>query len=221
MKFLPFSSIERLTDAATGLLVESLQSQRTPSSATMLSGGKTPLEAYRRVAASGVVASSCARVLFSDERMTPENSPDSNYGNALPMLDALGLDANRVMRVRTLLTLEAAAEDYDRQLRALLDAHGVLSLGLLGLGADGHTASLFSDADLERAEGRYAIAVPKAGGLDRVSVTPSLLARFERIVFLVAGPDKTDILNLMSSHPEAVVAAKAVAAAPHVEIWTA
>jgi 6-phosphogluconolactonase/glucosamine-6-phosphate isomerase/deaminase len=118
------------------------------------------------------------------------DSPESNYLKARPLLDALRLPPQRLLRVRTELPLEDAAADYDRSLSALLAAVGSIGFGLLGLGA-GHTASLFSGADLERAREGPAIAVQRPDGLSAVSVTPELLAHVAEPLFVVAGIKST------------------------------
>ncbi|TLY93999.1 MAG: hypothetical protein E6K44_03645, partial [Gammaproteobacteria bacterium] len=120
------------------------------ASAIMLSGGTTPLPAYRELA-RGPLPHDRLHVLFSDERYVPSDADASNYHQARALLEALALPASAVARVRTELPIEEAASDYERQLAALLNAGVPLGLGLLGLGADGHTASLFGTADLERA----------------------------------------------------------------------
>src|SRR5262249_39594211 len=164
----------------------------SPSAAAlMLSGGNTPLPAYRALGARRDLAHGDGfRVLFSDDRYVPADSPASNYHQTQPLLAALALPPGAVLRVRTELPLEAAARDYEDQLAALLRSGAGIGLGLLGLGADGHTASLFSAADLERARGRLALAVHRPDGMSAVSVTPELLARLAEPVFVVAGADK-------------------------------
>ena len=67
------------------------------------------------------------------------------------MVRVLGLDDSRVMRVRTELPLEAAADHYHEELAAYLESRGQITLGILGLGADGHLASLFDERDLRSA----------------------------------------------------------------------
>ena len=91
---------------------------------------------------------------------------------------------------------------------------------LLGLGADGHTASLFRAADLERARGRLALAVHRPDGRDAVTVTPAVLERVSEIVFVVAGADKRPALEALLAGRETSVAWQAVCRCGHVEVWT-
>ena len=128
------------------------------ASAVMLAGGSTPLPAYRALGARPPTHDDRLHLLYSDERYVPAEAAASNYHQIRPLTDVLGLPDESLLRVRTELPLAQAAADYERRLSALLSSGLHIGLGLLGLGADGHTASLFSAGDLERARGRFAIA---------------------------------------------------------------
>jgi 6-phosphogluconolactonase len=190
-----------------------------PGAALMLSGGTTPLPAYRALARPGLPQAAGLRILFSDERYVPADSPASNYHQTQPLIAALGLPSAAVLRVRTELPLEDAARDYGAELAALLRAGGRIGLGLLGLGADGHTASLFGAADLERARGHLALAVQRPDGMAAVSVSPELLAQVAEPVFLVAGADKRDAVRRLLAGDPALTAWRAVAGCARVELW--
>lgn len=190
------------------------------ATAVMLSGGSTPLPAYRALGARpGLAPAAGLRMLFSDDRYVPADSPASNYHQAQPLLAALALPSGAVLRVRTELPLEEAARDYEGQLAALLQSGVRIGLGLLGLGADGHTASLFGAGDLERARGRLALAVHRPDGMSAVSVTPELLARLAEPVFVVAGADKQEAVRRLLAQDPALTAWRAVAGCGRVEVW--
>jgi 6-phosphogluconolactonase len=189
--------------------------------AVMLSGGHTPLPAYRALASRPVPHDEQLHVLFSDERYVPSDSEASNYHQSRPLLDALALTPARLLRVRTELPLEAAAADYERALIKLLDAGIPISLGLLGLGADGHTASLFSADDLARARGRLAIAVHRPDGMSAVSATPQLLAKVEELLFVVAGADKQSAVQALEAGDPHLTAWLAVKERAALELWVA
>lgn len=216
-----FSSPAQLSEAAADLILNHVKAAEERPSAIMLAGGNTPRETYARVAAAGIKAPPTLRILFSDERMVPHDHPQSNGALAAPMLDALAVPAQNVLRVNTALPLDQAAAQYERDLAALLDRPVPIALGLLGLGADGHTASLFAPGDLDRAAGRLAIPVPRDDGPNRVSVTPLLLENVEQILFLVVGDEKATIADRFATDPSSTVAGRAVAAAPRVSRWTA
>ena len=189
------------------------------AAALMLSGGTTPLPAYRALARPGLPHAAELRILFSDDRYVPADSPASNYLKAQPLLSALALSSAAVLRVRTELPLEEAARDYETRLAAHLRAGGRIGLGLLGLGADGHTASLFGSADLERARGRLALAVQRPDGMSAVSVSPELLAQVAEPVFVVAGADKRNAVDRLLAQDPELTAWRAVAGCSRVELW--
>ena len=185
----------------------------------MLSGGHTPMPAYRELARRRPAAAQPFSVLFSDERHVPADSESSNYHQSLPLVEALALPEPAVLRVRTELPLEEAARDYERRLQTLLEAGTRIGLGLLGLGADGHTASLFGPDDLERARSRLAIPVQRPDGMAAVSVTPQLLARIETVLFVIAGGGKYDAIRALLAGDPALTAVQAVRDCPRVEVW--
>ncbi|HTL92239.1 MAG TPA: 6-phosphogluconolactonase, partial [Steroidobacteraceae bacterium] len=98
-------------------------------SAIMLSGGTTPLPAYRALGARALAHDEGLHIFFSDERYVPSDSEASNYFRSRPLLDALGLPPEKLLRVRTELPLEQAAEDYARALGAMLGSGVPVSLG--------------------------------------------------------------------------------------------
>ncbi|MGH8220654.1 MAG: 6-phosphogluconolactonase [Steroidobacteraceae bacterium] len=188
--------------------------------AVMLSGGSTPMPAYRAVAARAVVPAPQLYVFFSDDRYVPSTSEASNYHQSQALLDALALPAEQVLRVRTELPLDAAADDYERRLAELAGRGVRCRLGLLGLGADGHTASLFDTRDLTRAAGHRALPVHRPDGRDAVSVSPAVLADVAQLVFVVAGAQKRSALAALLARDPALTASRAVATRAAIEVWT-
>jgi 6-phosphogluconolactonase len=205
--------VERLERAISG--------PAAASTAVMISGGRTPLPAYREVAARKPRPAEGLHLFFSDDRYVPVTSESSNYFQSRQLVDALGLPDSQVLRVRTELPLEKAADDYDQQLTRMLDLGVTITLGLLGLGADGHTASLFKPTHLEQARGKRAIAVQRPDGLQGVSVTPELLAQVAEPLFLVTGADKHAIVEEFLKSDSRLIARQAIAGCPKAEIWVA
>jgi len=216
-----FESAEELETQATALLATHLQWPSPEPYGVMLAGGKTPLPVYRRLTEHPVSVSPSVYVFHGDERMTPVESPESNYGNTAPMIHALGIPPERVLRVHTDLSPARAAARFDRDLAQFLKGGGRIGLGLLGLGQDGHTASLFRQEDTERGKGHWAMAVTRRGGLDRVTVTRDLLLKIGLIVFLVTGREKTDTVEAFLRAPLDFPAGRAVVDACNVEVWVA
>ncbi|MCX5770934.1 MAG: 6-phosphogluconolactonase [Candidatus Hydrogenedentes bacterium] len=225
MKVTRFTSFDSLSVAAAALLMRHLQEESNKPVGIMLSGGKTPIAAYRTVQRAGIRASDSVYIVFSDERMTAADSRESNFGNASGMIASLKIPEQRVLRVHTELKLDAAAEQYDRDLAGFFKRGGRIPLGLLGLGADGHTASMFTMEDVQapghKGELKYARAVHRFNGYDRVTVTSHVLARIERAVFLVSGPEKQAVVARLLQSPETLPAGAAVSKTPHVELWMA
>jgi len=214
-----FVSRTELDAALVERLARAIASGDGAATAIMLSGGKTPLPAYSELAARGPRHNDRLHILFSDDRYVPSTSDDSNYHQSCELLNALALPEDSLLRVRTELSLEAAALDYERRLAKLLKEGVAIKLGLLGLGPDGHTASLFDSTHLEQARGHLAIAVQRPDGLAGISVTPEFLQHVEKLVFVVAGGGKHDaILSLMNGDPK-LIAWQAVQGARDVELW--
>jgi 6-phosphogluconolactonase len=189
------------------------------SEVIMLSGGHTPLPAYREVARRRPPHGDGLTLVYSDDRYVPADSEASNYHATRPLLDALELPENRVLRIRTELPLAEAARDYEQRLRTLLDSGARIGLALLGLGADGHTASLFRPEQLQQSRGRLAIAVQRPDGMQGISVTPEFLAQVAEPVFAVAGGGKHDAIAAFIRQDSELIALRAVAACPRAELW--
>ena len=214
-----FPEAKHLESAVTALLADELRRAPDAPSALMLAGGRTPLAAYAQLAAAPLAISGRWHALYSDDRHVPTSDPRSNAGVVSPLLHRAGLPAARILQVDGTRPLDVAAADYHEALAAFLAAGGRVPLGLLGLGADGHTASLFSGAHVAAGHGRWAQAVARPDGLNGVSVTADFLARVDRLVFLVTGAEKRDAARLLLTRPDQVAAGLAVAGAPRVEVW--
>lgn len=169
----------------------------------VLSGGSTPEQLY------GLLASpewaprfDWARVafFFGDERCVPPDDPQSNYRMArLSLLGPLGVRAEQVHRIRGELGAEAAAEDYravlERNVRERRSASAgnelpVFDLVLLGLGADGHTASLFPGTSALDERSAWVTVSHPDGLVSRVTLTFPVLDAARHVLFLVSGADK-------------------------------
>lgn len=185
----------------------------------MLSGGHTPLPAYVEVARRHPPHGANLTFIYSDDRYVPADSDASNYHATRPLLGALALAENQVMRIRTELPLEEAARDYEQRLRALLDSRARIGLALLGLGADGHTASLFRPEHLLQSGGRLTLPVDRPDGMRGITVTPDFLAHVTDPVFVVAGSGKHDAIAAFIRQDPNLIALRAVAACPRAELW--
>lgn len=216
-----FNGLETLLRETEALLRAEFAKQRPEPHAVMLSGGSTPLPVYEAIAANPSAAADTLHITFSDDRHVPYDSPMSNYGNTLPMLAALGVGTDRQIIVNPELSLAASAKDFGARLEQFLEGGGKLSLAVLGIGDDTHTCSLFSQANLDAAEGHWAIPVERDTPPHRVSVTPSVLERAERIIFLAAGEKKRPVIQQLLNDPMTTIAGRAVHRCGQVELWYA
>lgn len=156
----------------------------------VLTGGSTPADAYE-LAAERQRDWSRTELWWGDERCVPPEDENSNYGMAKrTLLDQLEVQPTAVHRMRGELGRDAGAEDYDRELGDLAR----FDLVLLGLGPDGHVASLYPDQPtLDESERRVLGAEAKLEPyVDRITLTLPMLRAARAIVFLVAGADKAE-----------------------------
>lgn len=215
-----FADAHALARAVAHLLSEHLAPRRDAPAGIMLAGGSTPLAAYALLASAPPVVAPSTHILFSDDRLVPPEDARSNYGALRALLANLGLPDDRILRVRGEKSLDEAVRDYDLDLHRFLEAGGRTHLGLLGLGADGHTASLFTRAQVEQPRRAWATGVQRPDGLAGVSVTPAFLRRVDRLVFVVAGRAKREMADLLVQSPSRIAAGQAIAGHSAVELWT-
>ena len=150
-------------------------------------------------------------VFWGDERPVPPDHPDSNYRMAHDTL--LGLVPIPPAHVHRITGEDPdparAAEGYARELDEIFAAHARLEAGwprfdlvILGMGPDGHTASLFPGTDAVHETSRAVVApwVPKLHS-HRITLTPPVLNRADRVLFLVTGSDKAEALAAVLEGP--------------------
>ncbi len=158
----------------------------------VLAGGETPRPIYKRLAREKYAWDE-VDVFFGDERCVPPDHPDSNYRMANETL--LSFVPARVHRMPG---ESCDAETYERELREFFGGVPRFDLVFLGLGADGHTASLFpGDAALDEKE-RWVVRVLRPDH-ERLTLTPPVLSTARLAVFLVAGAEKRDALRRMTA----------------------
>ena len=163
-----------------------------------LSGGKSP-ELAHETAARLQPDWSRVELWWGDERCVPADDERSNYAMAKrTLLDRVGVQPAAVHRIRGELEPETAAAEYDAALRGVR-----LRLNILGIGPDGHAASLFPHAPGLHERERLAIAAE--AGLEpfvpRVTMTPPMLANADCVLFLITGEQKADAVKLAFEEP--------------------
>jgi 6-phosphogluconolactonase len=154
-----------------------------------LAGGTTPRAAYQELAKMTGINWAALDVYFGDERAVPADHPDSNYRMAREaLLTRVPIAPEHVHRMRAELPDRAqAAREYDAQLPLALD------LIVLGIGEDGHTASLFpgSPALAEREQRVVPVIGPKPPP-ERLSITPPVILAARECVMLASGAGKAE-----------------------------
>lgn len=177
-------------ESAARAVAERLAEQARRGGHVALTGGGTPKRAYE-LAAELEPDWSRVELWWGDERCVPPEHEWSNYGMAkAALLDRLAAAPRAVHRMRGELGKEAGAAEYERELSPL----GEFDLVLLGLGPDGHVASLYPneptlDETTRRAIGAEARFEPY---VDRITLTLPLLRAAREVLFLVAGEGKAE-----------------------------
>jgi 6-phosphogluconolactonase len=185
-------------EAVASTVADELVAAARSGAALALTGGKTPGRAYE-LAAEREPDWSAASAWWGDERCVPPEDERSNFRLAREtLLDRLGSGPREVQRIRGELGPEEAAREYDELLRGVS-----LEFVLLGMGPDGHAASLYPDQPtLEERERR---AIPAEAKLepfvDRVTLTVPMLCSAPAVVFIVTGEDKADAVERAFAHP--------------------
>lgn len=189
---------------AVAAFVASLAEQRARANgrfAVALSGGSTPRALYRVLASppyAGRIAWDLWEVFWSDERCVPPDHPDSNYlMSKETLLDQVGIPGDRIHRVQGELVPKVAAAQYEQALRCAFPTKlPVFDLILLGLGDDGHTASLFPGTDALAEQTRLVVAnwVPHLGTY-RITFTFPLINAARAVAFLVTDASKAEALR--------------------------
>lgn len=191
-----------------------------------LSGGTTPKDLYTLLASAHYAARidwSRVHLFWGDDRCVPPDDPRSNYRMVREtLIDRVPLCAHNIHRICGEDDPNAAAVAYERELRQVFgisagsapDAR--LDLALLGMGADGHTASLFPALSAVSERERWVVAQDvSAVSMWRVTCTPVLFNAARAAVFLVSGTGKAAVLRQVLEGPYQPERFPAQAVAPH------
>ena len=147
-------------------------------------------------------------IYWVDERCVPPDHADSNYRMTREaMLDHVPLKPEQIHRIEGELSPDAAAASYESELRSSFRLEGAESprfdLVALGMGPDGHTASLFPNTEAIQELGRLAVAnhVPQQKDSWRITLTWPVINHASSVFFLIAGTDKAAVLNEVLAGP--------------------
>ncbi len=182
-----------------------------------LSGGSTPGALYRLLAGTPFRALPWAQVhlFWADERSVPPGDPGSNYRLvAETLLPGSSIPPENIHRMRGEWEPERAARDYEQTLRAFFgDTAPHFDLVLLGLGKDGHTASLFPGADTLAKTARWAVPATAEYAERpawRITLTLPALNAARHVIFLVSGAEKATIVRTVLEDPAAQLPAQRI-----------
>jgi 6-phosphogluconolactonase len=176
------------------------------SAAVALAGGSTPRAMNAKLAARprrDRLDWTRVRFFFGDERCVPPDHPDSNYRMTRETLFApLGIADAQIARIHGEDEPHAAAAAYNATLEAALGAPPIFDVVYLGMGPDGHTASLFPGTIAAIDQSRYAVAnyVPKFATY-RITLTPRVLNAARHVTITAGGAEKADSLAAVLKGP--------------------
>lgn len=163
-----------------------------------LSGGSTPKPIYEGLAKAGLDWSD-VHLWWGDERYVPHDHSDSNTRMVREaLLDPVGFPSHQVHPWPILAYPELSAETYDREFRSVFERGGQsVDLQLLGMGDDGHTASLFPGSPALEETKAMAVAnfVATAAEKTRLTLTFPALALSREVIFLIKGSNKAEPLR--------------------------
>lgn len=173
----------------------------------MLSGGNTPKPLFKKLALDykDKILWSKVHVFWVDERYVKSNSDESNYKLAYELLlSKIDIPKKNIHRIKTQIPIEEVAQDYEREIRDFFnDKEPIFDLILLGIGSDGHTASLFPNNYLD--EEKYAVSISPSGSpkLPRITVTYKILNAAKNVLFIATYKGKEKVIDEILKNREA------------------
>lgn len=167
-----------------------------------LCGGSTPTGVYELLAERPFCQQmpwQQTQLFWGDERLVPPDDPGSNYGQVAGLLlNEVPVPSENIHRARGELGMETAVVDYTDQLQILANGSGppVFDVILLGMGSDGHTASLFPGSPVPESDWVVGVTREYNGRpAERLTITPTVINQARHVIFLVAGRSKAETLQ--------------------------
>ncbi|MGF1633319.1 MAG: 6-phosphogluconolactonase [Phycisphaerae bacterium] len=164
-----------------------------------LAGGGTPRVSYQVLSTPpdrDQIDWESVEVYFGDERCVPPESEESNYRMAREnLLGRVKIPEDNVFRIQGEMDPEAAAAEYCDLLAEKFQPHEGLDVCILGMGTDGHTASLFPNTAALKETSRAVVANHTADGKPRITMTPPFLNKSRHVLVICTGEEKADTLK--------------------------
>ena len=199
-----FDDLESMSVAAAAAVVELAAGSPGPFSIA-LAGGGTPRRLYEILAEdSAGIDWEKVHLFWGDERFVSTGDPESNFGNIRPVfLDRIDIPDGNIHAIPVdAPTAVEAAEIYEKELKDYFgiqeDGFPEFDLILLGLGDDGHTASIFPGGSVIEERNKWVSSVTGPAGIEpaeRVTLTLPVLNAAGNIFLLVSGESKADVLH--------------------------
>lgn len=208
-KIIIYPNSRELAKGATNLFFETAESalHQRGSFHVVLSGGSTPVSMYRQMindARVGELPWQSIHIYWGDERCVPPDSSESNFGVAWDeFINHTPIPAGNIHRMKGEVEPDLAAQQYQLELQSIFPAQPEFDLIYLGIGGDGHTASLFpgivysEDPDIWV----QSIYVDKMS-MHRITLTPQAINQAKTVVFLVSGARKAEIAFEILNDPD-------------------
>ncbi len=195
---------------AANWLVEHLQKSSVDKFALCLSGGQTPQLLYKTLAQpefSKQIPWSKVHLFWGDERFVSKSNDLSNYKMVKTvLLDHISIPESNIHPVNTeLADVYQAASAYEKELqnyygnKTLVPHRYLFDVTLLGVGSDGHTASLFPGSDVLKEQNAWVKAVVGVKKEDRITLTVPVLESSKAVAFLATGAEKSPIIKQVLS----------------------
>lgn len=203
-----YENIDLLSRAAAKVFAEEAVKAVKQKScfAVLLAGGETPGRTYELLSQEPYLSSipwDHVHFFWGDERCVPLNDPRNNaFAARRALINKIPISEDQVHLIQSELVPLDAADDYESQLRSFFPENKpVFDLAFLGLGEDGHTASLFP-GKTDYPEESWVVVTRKAGeDIDRISLTPAIINMAAKVIFLVSGKNKASVLNDVLNGP--------------------
>ena len=205
-----FETPEELALAAAERFVQyaSESNERVDRFSVALAGGHTPERVYELLATEPFrsrIRWSHVHLFFGDERCVPPNDPESNYGMTYEaLISKVPIPPTNVQRIIGEGNAGQNAQDYENHLRSFFDGlpWPRFDLVLLGMGEDGHTASLFPNSAALRETSHWVVpSRNEQSGQDRITVTAPAFNHARHVMFLVTGEKKAQRLKEVLRRP--------------------
>ncbi|MBI3508368.1 MAG: 6-phosphogluconolactonase [Chlamydiia bacterium] len=169
--------------------------------AVALAGGSTPKAIYQKVTASSAVDWEKVWLFWSDERSCPPDHPDSNYRMAMDSgFSRVPIPPQQIFRMKAERDIEKNAADYEELIRHHLGKH-LFDLVMLGVGEDGHTASLFPDTQALAIEEQLVAAnfVPKLKTHRMTLTFPCILESTKTAIYALGAPKQAILPQVLNA----------------------